>query len=688
MTKPRPLATLSTILLLLAIFSQTALGNICCPSGTYECTASIGWATVEYYCAKDLGYGVTCNVDKDAGTAVKTSTEIYTCVKDGGVCPADGSNCEEGSWRDNTEHYYVQCGTWNGDYCDNGADGFLKPYIRKCGGDYCYGTDCTGCGLFGFGCTCCENSIPYTSTFITSDLCGKEFPCADYIDTICDIGLESYVYLDNNREYIPYTLNAIATSSPPVDPINRDGYPNGLWTGVCAKIYSNEKHANANSDAVAFCADGHAQSDSAGKLPLAIFERDPTQITHYTGCPPVTGVGIEANIVELYYESNPSTPEDDYNKIEIRPYFTCVHPDRIRDYVKKDSIRNPDGSITQHHTEYTGVCARPSTPGATTGVCTEGVVSFDVPAPLYIQDSFATDLWEGCHQYGYYCTDLMRYWSSGHVKTPDGTFVPDGLCVYDSTGSLSCVREDIVNDSGTFRTCNADTVGMPCDSVFDPLTGWEEDSVCIYNSTSGLYECGSSGTEICDNGVDDDGDGMVDCFDVDCVGQKNANGDVCCYCDSDCPVYSGSDPSLANVKGKCDAPGGDYSNKAFPNPPPSQYQDESDSLPNCQATDNPDNNGANPVYNHTCYWKPCNYNSECDTGYCCTADSTGPDSGSSTGQCVQPGWVSADGKFICDPPGFRGGVSEEVLERARARLENAVWLGEVLGVGGGFMLSI
>ena len=54
--------------------------------------------------------------------------------------------------------------------------------------------------------------------------------------------------------------------------------------------------------------------------------------------------------------------------------------------------------------------------------------------------------------------------------------------------------------------------------------------VCINN------EC-SKGEDCC-NGVDDDGDNLIDCKDPECRGKKCPNGIICCQDESDCGSLS------------------------------------------------------------------------------------------------------------------------------------------------------
>ena len=131
--------------------------------------------------------------------------------------------------------------------------------------------------------------------------------------------------------------------------------------------------------------------------------------------------------------------------------------------------------------------------------------------------------------------------------------------------------------------------------------------VCINN------EC-SKGEDCC-NGVDDDGDNLIDCKDPECRGKECPNGKICCQDESDC---------------------GSLSSECKPYKP---YCTDSKTC-DCR--------------------KSCRQNSECVETACCTDDPNGPKTGEEA--CKPEGTIIPSGgkSYLCDPPGWS--INEEKQE--------------------------
>lgn len=133
---------------------------------------------------------------------------------------------------------------------------------------------------------------------------------------------------------------------------------------------------------------------------------------------------------------------------------------------------------------------------------------------------------------------------------------------------------------------------------------------CIYNSGFIWSTSLPSKESDCADNFDNDCDGKKDCEDPDCTGKQGPDGKICCQKNEDCPAKDGK-------LGECDSPSG---------------------------KDNPDT----PGYTYTCWWGPCESNTECAPGYCCTKAIEGyPER-----KCVYKGTIiNYLGKsYLCDPP--------------------------------------
>jgi hypothetical protein len=94
----------------------------------------------------------------------------------------------------------------------------------------------------------------------------------------------------------------------------------------------------------------------------------------------------------------------------------------------------------------------------------------------------------------------------------------------------------------------------------------------------------SYGQEICNNGIDDDGDGFIDCYDIDCIAEANCEAD---YISDDvlCEVPPTPDPTFAlkqqwasanrTSTSKASFAIGDLDGDGYPEVVTSNYQDKS-----------------------------------------------------------------------------------------------------------------
>lgn len=77
-------------------------------------------------------------------------------------------------------------------------------------------------------------------------------------------------------------------------------------------------------------------------------------------------------------------------------------------------------------------------------------------------------------------------------------------------------------------------------------------SLFLYSPIKSALFGKAFGTEICDNGIDDDADGAIDCWDWDgCNGQTGPGGVTCCISVSDC---SSGEFCLESICGKAETP--------------------------------------------------------------------------------------------------------------------------------------
>ncbi|MBK9256988.1 MAG: VCBS repeat-containing protein [Saprospiraceae bacterium] len=92
--------------------------------------------------------------------------------------------------------------------------------------------------------------------------------------------------------------------------------------------------------------------------------------------------------------------------------------------------------------------------------------------------------------------------------------------IYNCTNTLDSIY---INNTSSVQVC------------LQSIGSWCNDTQCRY------IDIQSDGTEICDNGIDDDGDGLVDLFDPDCPCNDSAYQ---AHCPTECPVVPDSFPDF------------------------------------------------------------------------------------------------------------------------------------------------
>ena len=176
-------------------------------------------------------------------------------------------------------------------------------------------------------------------------------------------------------------------------------------------------------------------------------------------------------------------------------------------------------------------------------------------------------------------------------------------------------------DSCLTNECNQDS---ECKNCITDLGGWS----CMSNEEACEGYCGSGNmkwclpsrdcagccclckTEVfCNDGEDEDADGLVDCADPDCARKTLPDGTVCCQSDDDCAHFDCSQQGYPNRIAECD------------------------------------------LSTHTCRCDPCQKPEHCEDGYCCLV---------SEGKCKPAGYITSDGKYLCDPPyGFVSSIQKD-----------------------------
>jgi len=102
---------------------------------------------------------------------------------------------------------------------------------------------------------------------------------------------------------------------------------------------------------------------------------------------------------------------------------------------------------------------------------------------------------------------------------------------------------EIYVDNNLKKTCNfnGETTEQSCSYTGGPYSAGSSHSYYakfydiagnVYTTSSESFTVSSGGFEVCDDGIDNDGDGKVDCDDPDCYGKKGPTGAICCLSES------------------------------------------------------------------------------------------------------------------------------------------------------------
>jgi hypothetical protein len=157
---------------------------------------------------------------------------------------------------------------------------------------------------------------------------------------------------------------------------------------------------------------------------------------------------------------------------------------------------------------------------------------------------------------GYCDCDGTCAWDQLDCGGPQPEICDDGLD-NDGDGAIDCADPDCA----TFPGCASDFCpgyagANTCCQNSDPC-GWAADGYCDCDGTCAWdqLDCGGPQPEICDDGLDNDGDGAIDCADPDCATFPGCASDFC-------PGYAGantccqnSDPCGWAADGYCDCDG-------------------------------------------------------------------------------------------------------------------------------------
>jgi hypothetical protein len=194
----------------------------------------------------------------------------------------------------------------------------------------------------------------------------------------------------------------------------------------------------------------------------------------------------------------------------------------------------------------------------TTELCTEGICGHTTPDPTCVPCETAAD----CNDQNACTTDACTEGICGHT-TPDPTCVPcetasecndgnpctteqcsDGICGH--TTLEGCTPCETAADCNDHNACTTDACGEDGTCERTTIAG------CVPCETAAQCDDGNSCTtdtcpagscvhatiddcpiEVCDNGVDDDGDGLVDCADSDCANNPVCPTEICGNCIDD-----------------------------------------------------------------------------------------------------------------------------------------------------------
>lgn len=142
------------------------------------------------------------------------------------------------------------------------------------------------------------------------------------------------------------------------------------------------------------------------------------------------------------------------------------------------------------------------------------------------------------------CTDGADNDADGFIDCKDPDCAKDPACAVaateicnnglddDADGKTDCADSDCSTDPVACPVCCFDTIANSC------VGSCCSNNVCLGNcfcSNAVCSTCGSTTPEVCDNGVDDDKDGLVDCKDSDCASNTKCQNCIttsptgCCY---------------------------------------------------------------------------------------------------------------------------------------------------------------
>jgi len=190
---------------------------------------------------------------------------------------------------------------------------------------------------------------------------------------------------------------------------------------------------------------------------------------------------------------------------------------------------NVDGDCGASQVCVAGACADTCTTTCTSGTCSGGICSdtctFDFECPEQ-QDCFDGLCSAGCTADADCPGDQLC--GAGGVCVGGCTDTADCPTGYQCLG-LTCTPEcSSAADCETGHSCVGGVCAENCTDTADCLDGLLcDNSVCTLPCTSGTdcpsgWTCNTNcqpptTTEVCDNGTDDDGDGLADCEDGDCL---------------------------------------------------------------------------------------------------------------------------------------------------------------------------